>query len=193
MHTGHFHKNGILNSSVQKCGRVAFPEFTGERVYMREFTKAAGLPADLSRWQPTVDAMLDSVDSSGSIFLMVDQAKVLAGASHRRGGIHIDGAWLPELQCHGGGGGTGWRHGVDGPSDTLILASDVFGCRGYAGAVDVSIGGGGDCSHIDLSGLDEIDFEPGFAYRGDALSMLHESIALLRDSFRTVVRLNVRN
>ena len=190
MHTGYFHKNGILNSSVQKCGRVAFPEFTGERVYMREFTKADGLPFDLRRWQPTVDAMLDGVDSSCPIFLMVDQAKVIAGASHRRGGIHIDGAWLPELQCHGGGG---HGHRIDGPSDTLILASDVFGCRGYAGSVFISVGDGGDCSHTDLSGLDEIDFEPGFAYCGDALSMLHESIPLLRDSFRTVVRLNVRN
>lgn len=47
-----------MKSIVQPRGNVQFPEFTRERVYMREFKKKEGLPFDLRRWQPTVDAML---------------------------------------------------------------------------------------------------------------------------------------
>ena len=49
--------------------------------------------------------MLDGVDTSGPIFLMVDQAPVLAAATQRRAGLHVDGYWHPALQTHGGGGG----------------------------------------------------------------------------------------
>lgn len=80
-------------SRVVRGGAVPFPVFTGERVYMRGFTQASGLPEDLARWQPTVDAMLDGVDAPGEIYLMVDQGRVAAGTSHRRPGLHIDGYW----------------------------------------------------------------------------------------------------
>lgn len=91
----------MKTSSVQQRGPVAFPEFTGERVYMLPFTKAAGLPFDLARWQPTVDAMLDGVDVAGPIYLMIDQGMVRAGVTHRRPGVHIDGYWRPGVQAHG--------------------------------------------------------------------------------------------
>lgn len=102
------------HSKVQRRGRVSFPEFTGERVYMREFRQADGLPADLSRWQPTVDSMLDGIELDGPLYLMVDQAHVRAGTPHRRGGVHVDGYWQPAVHAHGGGGGHtggggGWR------------------------------------------------------------------------------------
>ncbi|QCG77877.1 hypothetical protein SEA_SMOKINGBUNNY_66 [Gordonia phage SmokingBunny] len=73
---------------------VPFPEFTHERVYMRRFIPADGLPADLARWQPTVDAMLDGIDVDGVAFLMIDQGIVEAGNLHRRGGLHVDGHWI---------------------------------------------------------------------------------------------------
>lgn len=88
-----------LQSVVTTRGYAHFPAFLGERIYMREFTKAGGLPKDISRWQGTVDAMLDGVDTDGPIYLMVDQAYVQAGKTHRRGGIHIDGYWNPGLRC----------------------------------------------------------------------------------------------
>lgn len=54
-------------SKVQRLGRVPFPAFTGERVYMQCFTKAVGLPSNLARWRATVDAMLIGVDCEGPI------------------------------------------------------------------------------------------------------------------------------
>lgn len=78
---------------------VTFPEFLAERIYMREFTKKGGLPQDIKRWQRTVDAMLDGIDAPGPIYLMVDQKEVPAGYTHRRGGVHIDGYWVPAKQA----------------------------------------------------------------------------------------------
>lgn len=98
-----------MKSQHTEIGAVPFPEFRGDRVYMAPFYQAAGLPPELERWQPTVDAMLSGIKSDGPIYLMVDQGVVHGGATHRRPGMHVDGVWIPSLQCHGGGGGGG-RH-----------------------------------------------------------------------------------
>jgi len=214
----------------QSNNLIPFPQFTGERVYMREFTKAAGLPPDLARWQDTVDAMLDGADASGPIFLMVDQAPVKVATTHRRPGLHVDGFWHPALQAHGGGGHSSRPAGPVGgrihdsgchrytpapttpavpdvgrhrgrPSghfhagddtEALILASDVLGCAAYVGRFDGLPVDGGDCAHIDTSGLLRVDMEPGRAWAGHTLTMLHEALPVQRDCLRTVVRLNVR-
>lgn len=181
-------------SSVQQRGQVPFPAFTGERVYMREFTKAAGLPPDLRRWQDTVDAMLDGVDASGPIFLMVDQAPVKVATTQRRPGLHVDGYWHPALQAHGGHkvSAAGHVHIHAGSADeALILASNVLGCAAYVGRFDGQPGDGGDCAHIDASGLLRVDMEPGRAWAGHTLHMLHEALPVRQDCLRTVVRLNV--
>lgn len=176
-------------SLVTQLGAVTFPSFTGERIYMRAFTKAGGLPPDLARWQDTVDAMLDGVDATGPIFLMVDQAAVRASATHRRGGLHVDGYWHPG---DGSPANAGHRHVHAGAQDeSLILATDVLGCAAYVGEVDEEPGEGGDCSHIDPSGLLRVELEPGIAWAGHTLNMLHESLPMARACLRTVVRLNV--
>ena len=218
-------------STVQQRGRVPFPAFAGERIYMREFTKVAGLPRELRHWQATVDAMLDGIDTTGPMFLMVDQASVRAATAQRRPGVHVDGYWHPAVQAHDGGGGghssqpaepTGGNrrnrgghrstptptnpaankgshsprpnahlhigHGAEG----LILASDVLGCAAYVGEFDGEALEGGDCAHIDVSGLLRVDMEPGRVWAGHTLTMLHEALPVRHDCLRTVVRLNVQ-
>ena len=91
-------------SIIQSRGAVTFPEFTGERVYMVPFTIKDGLPTELKRWQPTVDAMMDGIDMPGVGYLMVDQSIALPGHAQRRPGLHIDGYWNPGLSAHGSGG-----------------------------------------------------------------------------------------
>lgn len=238
-------------SAMQQRGAVPFPAFTAERVYMREFRKAEGLPADLKRWQPTVDAMLDDIDTDQPIYLMVDQRQVKAGTASRRPGVHIDGWWVAGQRAHrmpghitkmahgmpGGSGhssqpsygghnsrpeghrskpeprsprdphraprrraadvsdwntGPTWSRDFDLGPEGLILASDVQGCRAFSGVYDGSlIGEGGECSRIDLSTLDELPMLAGHAYAGNVLTV-HESLPVVRDSLRTVVRLNVK-
>lgn len=202
-----------MKSEVQVVGNVVFPDFTGERVYMRKFNKSSGLPSDLKRWQNTVDAMLDGVDANGDIFIMIDQGFVRCGSSHRRAGVHIDGYWHEEIKAHrgsgghrgvscytgsgGGGGGshyggkTGWEEVDFSISEDLILASNISACRAFVGEYDGKILHGGDASLIDVSRMEQVIMKPNVAYRGN-VSMLHESLPVVQDCYRTLVRLNVK-
>lgn len=182
-------------SFLQQRARVPFPSFTGERIYMREFTIKTGLPPELRRWQPTVEAMLDGVEVSGPVFLMVDQSAVRANATQRRPGLHVDGYWHPATPAQHG---VVARHGhapsprpFAGEQEALILASDVLGCAAYLGAWDGQPKEGGNCGHIDTSTMLRVDMEPGHAWAGHTASLLHKSVPVAKDCLRTVVRLNV--
>jgi hypothetical protein len=190
-----------MESTVQQRGQVTFPAFTGERVYMHEFTKSAGLPNNLKRWQDTVDQMLDGVDADGPIYLMIDQAAVKAGLTHRRPGLHVDGYWNPggfdhgrNPPGHGGHRGVS-MHGhrsIGGADELLILATNELGCRAFVGSYELPQDfNGGDCSSVETSGMLSVPMDAGWAWAGDTRTMLHESIAHQRDCLRTVVRLNV--
>ena len=149
-------------SYVEQRGKVNFPEFTGERVYMKEFYKEKGLPSELSRWQNTVDSMLEGVETDGPIYLMIDQGVVKGGTSHRRSGLHVDGYWIPGVMAHGGGRHAGsWKTGrwvnCDfNDKEALVLASSLTAARGYQGNWEGTCGEGGDCSHISTSNLKEV-------------------------------------
>ena len=183
-------------SYVEQRGKVNFPEFTGERVYMKEFYKEKGLPSELSRWQSTVDSMLEGVDTDGPIYLMIDQGVVKGGTSHRRGGLHVDGYWNPRTSAHGGTKHFGsWKTGGWVNCDfkdkeALILASSLTAARGYQGIWEGSCGEGGACSHINTSNLKEVVMHAGNVYAGN-VAMLHESLPVAEDCIRTLVRLNV--
>ena len=183
-------------SYVEQRGKVNFPEFTGERVYMKEFYKEKGLPSELSRWQNTVDSMLEGVETDGPIYLMIDQGVVKGGTSQRRGGLHVDGYWNPRISAHGGTKHFGsWKTGGWVNCDfkdkeALILASSLTAARGYQGIWEGSCGEGGDCSHINTSNLKEVVMHAGNIYAGN-VAMLHESLPVAEDCIRTLVRLNV--
>ena len=194
----------MYKSIVKELGEVQFPEFLGERVYMRKFTKASGLPKDLERWQPTVDSMLNDVDCNGDIFIMIDQTSVQAGNSHRRAGAHIDGYWLEDVQAHGGGGrhsrsllghhGDYWGNtsfrDFEEP-EGIILASDVEACRAFVGDYQGEIREGGDCEDIDKHNMGIISLKQNTTYAGN-VTMIHESLPVSFDCNRTLVRLNVK-
>lgn len=189
-------------SIVQTRGRVSFPAFTAERVYMRKFLPKEGLPADLKRWQPTVDAMLQGVDAPGCVFIMIDQKDVAQGKSHRRPGVHLDGYWLEASQSHGGGGGHGgnptvgewetdkWKTCDFSSKEALLLASDISACRAFVGDWDGAIGEGGDCSTVDTSRMKSVTLAADRVYAVN-VSNLHESLIIPRKTRRTLVRINV--
>lgn len=202
-----------MKSELRQMGLVSFPENIGERIYMVPFVKT--LPAHLSRWQLTVDQMLDGLTVMGPCYLMVDQSIVEAGATHRRKGLHVDGNWLPGLSCHGNpdpygpqpghghappprphhmhmGGrwdnpAPGWKQWNYQP-EAILLATDVLGCAAYIGELSGPIGSGGEYGG-DIKQLDRIELEPGRAWGGN-VTMLHESLPLVTRDARTVVRIN---
>jgi len=177
-------------SIVAERGSVSFPAFTGEHVYMLPFLKKEGVPQELSRWQPTVDAMLDGIETDLPIYLMIDQKACVAGVPHRRPGKHIDGYWIPAIHSHGGGHGTHVTDAKQWPVEAILLASDVQSSRAWLGSYEGVIGVGGDCSHIDTSHLVETRLQESTCYAGN-VSMLHESLPVAADCLRTLVRLNV--
>lgn len=91
----------LHRSIIETRGDTVFPAWQGERIYMRPFLKADGLPQDLSRWQPTVDAMLDGIDTDQPVYIMIDETEVEAGKTQRRPGLHIDGYWDPGITAYG--------------------------------------------------------------------------------------------
>lgn len=218
----------MFKSIIEPRGAVRFPEFQGERVYMLPFFQDQGLPVPVSRWQATVDAMLDGITTDQPIYLMVDETVVAAGKPQRRPGLHIDGYWHAggghghghrpgDLSCHrgqppghgstpqpppvpdkhistpvrhGSGSHVGWAQARFEVPEAILLASTVTAARGYVGAYEGPIGEGGDCSHIDLSGLAQIELTAGRAYAGN-VTALHESLPLIAGGQRSLVRLNI--
>lgn len=184
------------NSVIQKLNHVTFPEFQSDRIYMREFTRAAGLPKDIKRWQPTVDQMLANIQTPGSIFIMVEQSRVRQGEHQRRPGLHVD------LEWGDAGGSMEWENPESrwkNPSQcattnqTIVLASNVTASRAFVGKWQGPIGDNGDCSHVDTSGLEEILLEKNYVYAGDAIYTLHETLPAPYNCFRTIVRLHANN
>ena len=195
----------MYKSKVKELNKVDFPEFIGERVYMQKFFKDEGLPSHLERWQKTVDQMLLNIDTKDNpIFIMIDQGIIQPNTSHRRPGPHIDGYWVEELKAHGGSGGhrmhlnnkwqvpNPWNHVNLTVPESIVLASDIMGCKGYLGDWDGVLGEGGDCSTIDLSGLAEMHLKADTAYQGN-IGFIHESIPLPEQTQRTLVRLSIKN
>ncbi len=74
----------------------------------------------------------------------------------------------------------------------LILASNLTAARAWNGYYDGMPNEGGDCSHVNLNNLEQIDMEKNYVYCGN-VTMLHESLMIKKDAYRTVVRLNVPN
>lgn len=183
-------------SEVTKLNNeIPFPNYQGERVYMRSIYKHKPLPTDLSRWQSTVDAMLFDIDTDGEIFLMIDQSNVQANHTQRRAGKHIDGYWIKDLKCHAGMWDTGqgrWNNCNFDKPEAIVLASDTTGCKAFTGDFTGQIGEGGDCENIDMKNLSPIIMQPNKAYIGN-VTMVHESIPVVEDCNRTIVRLNIPN
>lgn len=184
-------------------------------MYMDKFYKDEGLPNHLSRWQHTVDDMLEGIETNMPIYIMIDQSFVRAGETQRRPGMHIDGYWMPELRAHGNGGhaprpthgpnpelpshsfrihgsgGTTWNDADYAAPEGIILASNVSAARAINGEYTCHIGDGGSVSHLRCYGAaTEVMLRANRAYAGN-VTMLHESLPVERDCNRTLVRLNV--
>lgn len=184
-------------SRINEIGEVCFPVFTGERLYQVPFKKEVPLPVELSRWQPTVDAMLQGIDTEEEMYLMVDQGEVGEGSTQRREGAHIDGNWIVGENAHTTGhqvmmwdtGGGRWNT-KNLETGGIILAADRDGATVYEGTVDGVVGEGGDCSHLDLSNTKQRMLEPNKAYLGN-VTMIHESMPSKKSGKRTLVRITL--
>lgn len=102
---------------------------------------------------------------------------------------HIARGWDPYPPTHSSRSNGDWNNPDFSKDEAIILMTNIQAARGYAGDWDGFIGDGGDCSKVDVSLLDPIDFETNRAYIGN-VSMLHQSLPVPVDCERTVIRLN---
>lgn len=182
-------------SQIKPGSPVTFPEWRGEKHYMIPFTMSADLPEKISRYQNVVRQMMSGVDvdPNQECYLLVDEKEVLPNNFHRRPGLHVDGYWHPEIQCHGGHSPAP-RHSSLVP-EGLLLASSYAACRALVGQYERDFEAdwrGGDCSDLRTDGLREIQLQANRAYLLDVMT-LHESLPIYEPVKRTVIRINVPN
>lgn len=201
-----------MQSLLREVAQISFPKHVEHnRVYQVAFHKDA-IPEVLKPWENTIQGMLKGIDCDGEMYFMADKAAVQKGKTHRRGGLHIDGNWYRSVghddgnYCagrHGGGHGAmqaGWGDGggrwndvwkfTDDATGGIILASDIAGCDALVGKYDGTILKGGDCSHIDTTGMKQVSLKENTAYIGN-VTMLHESLPMQFDCVRTVCRITM--
>lgn len=209
-------KTMIHLSQIKPGSPVTFPEWRGEKHYMIPFKMSAALPEKISRYQNVVQQMMSGVDvdPNQECYLMVDEKEVLPNNFHRRPGLHVDGYWWPEIQCHGGHSptprhsprpthapipgkhrGQGRHFGSSQAPEGLLLASNYAACRALVGQYERDFEAdwrGGDCSDLRTDGLREIQLQANRAYLLDVMT-LHESLPIYEPVKRTVIRINVPN
>ena len=88
--------------------------------------------------------------------------------------------------------GSSWEFDLNDRPEAIILASDISASRALLGEWEGLILPGGDVTHLDLSHMQEVILDAHTAYAGN-VTFVHESLPVLRDCTRTVVRLNVPN
>lgn len=176
---------------------VAFPEFTGERIYMQPIHIGGKLRSgiNIKRWHLLIKNTLDSIGlKSGTVYLTIDEKIVNEGETHRRGGRHIDGNYHAI-------NGLSWRASPWSSNSShlstyyaktggLVLASSYSACAGWAGDFDGIPGRGGDCENIDVSNLAYFKLKANKLYFGNS-TFIHESIPLDRSVKRQLFRITL--
>jgi len=161
----------MLKSKSKMIKTITLPEYRGDRVYMHEFDMSnPTLPLGYERWTSVLKEIVDcSPKKTGKSYLTIDEKIVSKGESHRRGGPHTDGNYL----FGWGGGGDGWLTGEDGrflPREQheeqycsekggMLMVSSYEACKGWDGDFDGEPNQGGDCSHLDLSKLENYNLK----------------------------------
>lgn len=173
---------------VSVLGQVKFPEFTGQREYMRGFTKKSGLPNDLERWTDTIAPILENIDSDDMIYLTIDQKFIKAGNHHRRGGLHIDQYWIDSMWKGGGG----WVNNALHEPQGIILATDKCNSVGFVGDWSGRVGEGGSVSENEIENMQKVFIEPNNVYFGN-VGFVHETLPVEKDTERTLIRLITKN
>lgn len=194
----------MINSISKELYKIQIPDFTGEiKMLPFELSNLNTIPED---FKDTVLKMIQYLPKKeGIAYLTVDGRKVIKGTSHRRGGVHIDGNYLPEL-CDWGNssnGGNGWKVGESGKilssqehiesyeSSTggMLIASTYPASKGWNGTFKGNPYIGGDCTK--LNGLNEgFILKANTVYYGNS-QFLHESLPIDKTVKRVLIRITL--
>jgi len=191
----------IQSISKELCA-VEIPRHEGQFKMMPfELSDLLTVP---EKFRDLVGKMIESLPiKKGISFLTVDCREIQAGNSHRRGGAHIDGNYIPENSVKGNwGGGNGWKVGEGGrvlssehhklsyESETggMLIVSDYAACKGWNGDFEGKPYVGGDCTRVKLD--EGFILKPNVVYYGNS-QFIHESLPISENVFRHLVRITL--
>jgi hypothetical protein len=172
-----------FNSEIRELSRVAFPDFTGLRIMMMPFhlKDLTSVPYEYADYvTPLIQLRRHVEDTRGTWYLTVDEAIVEPGKTHRRPGLHIDGAghWAPNPGPWGGKGG-------------MLVAASVLGSEAWRGTVDGELGEDGCCEHLRhlLPTLEHVPLQGTMGYWLGPTA-LHDSIVMTEFTPRQFLRVS---
>jgi hypothetical protein len=184
-----------VNSFNSHCGPISLislPEFSDTRIMMMPVIvgDVESIPASLRKWESSIAVLFacdvvhtPSRSNQGKVgYLTIDEKEVMAGETHRRAGMHVD-----------GGSGKGWGGGGWGSRSTgMLTTSNVVGCRAWVQSFEGEPGDEGNCEHLrsQLKESSEVVFNPYYVYWVDGLCV-HESIPQPIPVRRQFVRLSL--
>jgi hypothetical protein len=142
----------------------------------------------------------------GIAYLTIDGRLVEKGKTQRRGGVHIDGNFIPDVSDWGGGSGggqNGWKVGEGGrilssehhklsyesKTGGMLIASTYPACKGWNGQYEGKPYVGGDCTRVENLGEGFV-LKPNTLYYGNS-QFLHESLPIDKTTHRVVARITL--
>lgn len=195
----------MIISISKELYEVQIPNYIGElKMLPFNLENLAEIP---KQFKELVSKMIEALPiKNGIAYLTIDGKLVEKGKTQRRGGVHIDGNYLPSLNWGDGGengGGNGWKVGEGGrilssiehrqsyetKTGGMLIASTYPACRGWNGIFDGKPYVGGDCTRVE--GLDEgFVLKPNTVYYGNS-QFLHESLPIDKTTHRIVARITL--
>jgi hypothetical protein len=179
-----------FDSVFKHVGETNLPNFSGTRIMMMPIIigDLNSIPKELSHYQEGLNKLFSFTDPKhhGQIgYITIDEKQVLAGTTHRRSGLHVDGVY--DGKCGSWGGG-GWGSVGNG----MLTVSSIPGCKAYNQSFDGEIGRDGECDKIanQCEAAKSTIFEAGQVYWVDGLCV-HESLPLSQTTNRQFVRLSM--
>jgi hypothetical protein len=196
---------------------VQMPEFKGRLLYMHKTSIIDPiLPIEFQDYTEQVRKCLSEFKGNVDICYITIDEKTVCNETHRRAGRHVDYNWYENLVSHGGTGNPAHSpippahqpkptppphssHGIasgghrlenlDETNGGILLVSNHVGCKVFKGDFTGSIGEKGDCSRIDVKGLQSEVMEPGKVYFLNALC-IHEPLVIKEKVERSLIRIN---
>jgi hypothetical protein len=190
----------MFQSCFTPLDKIPLPAFGDDRIMMMPLTigDMSSVPASMDRWKDTLQAMFDvrPQHAGKTGYITIDEKRVVPGASHRRGGLHVDGIYHGSAGAWGGGpdspNGPGGSWGSAG--NGMLTVSSHAMCRAWNGVFEGWPGDEGECDHLESKIATDAGtlFEPGRLYWVDGLCV-HESIPAETTVDRQFVRLSLPN
>lgn len=184
---------------------INIPHFSGQiKMLAFDLESLNEVPGALTKLVANMIAALPI--KKGIAYLTVDGKIVEKGMSQRRGGIHIDGNYLPSGWAGGGngsGGSGGWKVGEGGriisseehklsyqsTTGGMLITSTYPACKGWNGRFEGNAYVGGDCTRIE--GLGEgFTLKRNVVYYGNS-QFIHESLPVDKDIHKVMARITL--